>query len=129
MMSQTDFTVPVAYKDTHMKKILAIILMATLAQSGVALAHDGDRYQGAGLHTPRVYRDTVVVHDNNDGLALIAGAVAGYIIGSGQEPQRQLQYTPQTEYRIVCEPVYRVVASTVNQYGEQQQVFQQIGCQ
>ena len=109
-----------------MKKILAVILMVTLAQSGVALAHDRDGYFGRGLHTPRVY-----VHDNNDGLAMIAGvltgAVAGYIVGSSQEPQRQLQHTPETEYRVACEPVYRAI--TVIQYGQQQQVFQQIGCQ
>jgi len=55
-----------------MKKILAVILMVTLAQSGVALAHDRDGYFGRGLHTPRVY-----VHDNNDGLAMIAGVLTG----------------------------------------------------
>jgi Tfp pilus assembly protein PilX len=116
-----------------MKKIITAVLVAALLQSSLSEAHDRGEYYGAGLRTPRVYRERVVVQQQNDWAPVIAGtligAAAGYIAGRSQEPQYQPQYQPQVEYRVACEPVYRVVAISVDQYGQQQQVFQQVGCQ
>jgi hypothetical protein len=114
-----------------MKKIVVLLMIAAQLHSGTAKAREEREHFGAaGLSTPRVYRvvnqesyhEHYEHHDRDDSLVpLLAGAVIGYAAATynAQQPP---------SYQITCEPIYRVTAITIDQYGQQHQVLQQIDC-